>query len=255
MRSRYRRLGVEGSTTWLVLSCIIVGADFDHRLRDHRDYLLKFFAYGQTPRPALHFINLKHGQRIFGARHITKAARHIMKCSTVFAHKDSLEPATRESFQKDKDLFYWYLARYLIERISWCCDDSKSGIKSAKIVFSDRRNTPVKKCIEYLLKLKTQPTSIRWNVIDIEGVCAAPMTQLPGLQIADFIAGSFAAAIEPDVNGVLEPAYANILRPITYCSTDGNFLSYGVKGLYDEKKLTDEQKGFFDSYKNSRPPD
>src|SRR3546814_15951877 len=71
-------------------------------------------------RSTLHFRELKHEQKIPYVRAIAAAP---LRTVSVLVHKPSLnEP---ETFQAEKFRLYFYLTRYLLERVSWLCRDHR----------------------------------------------------------------------------------------------------------------------------------
>src|SRR3546814_12453405 len=75
---------------------------------------------GRPARSTLHFRELKHEQKIPYVRAIAAAP---LRTVSVLVHKPSLnEP---ETFQAEKFRLYFYLTRYLLERVSWLCRDHR----------------------------------------------------------------------------------------------------------------------------------
>jgi hypothetical protein len=158
---------------------------------------------------------------------------------------------------KEKNQLYFYMTRYLIERISWFCRDIRplvpEGDGSVAITFSRRGGMSYDDFRDYLRRLKASPdrtVNIHWPVIDIDAVDAKDHSTSASLQLADVIASSFAAGVEPTPYGNCETRYAEILRPITY-KRKRNFFSYGVKIVpkHEDCGLSDEQNRFVDLFK------
>ena len=150
----------------------------------------------------------------------------------------------------DKNQLYFYMTRYLIERLSWLCRDMRprvpEGDGRVAITFSRRGGMSYDNFRDYLRRLQAaedQDVRIHWPVIDIDAVSAKDHSRNASLQLADAIASSFAAAFEPNQYGNCETRYAEILKPVTY-HRNGNYLSYGVKLVpnADECQLNDEQR-------------
>lgn len=105
------------------------------------------------------------------------------------------------------------------------------GDGRVKIVFSRRGGLSYEGFRSYLNLLRETDDpqiSIHWGVIDIDGIEAVDHSKRAGLQIADIIASSMTAALEPDIYGNCECRYAEILKSRIYCR-DGNYFSYGAK--------------------------
>ena len=90
----------------------------------------------------------------------------------------------------NKNQLYFYLTRYLIERVSWLCRDKRRSVQEgngmAKITFSRRGGLSYDGFRDYLEHLKgNHETQIHWPVIDIQAVDAQDHSRLAALQIAD----------------------------------------------------------------------
>lgn len=192
----------------------------------------------------LHCQNLNHQQRVVASQVLaTKPLRSLC----IMAHKPSLDPAVFTG----KNQLYFYLCRYLIERLSWLCRDSRNSIREGdgrvKIVFSRRGKLSYEQFKEYLERLKADPSvTVNWGVVDIAGIEARDHSTRAGLQISDIVATCMTAGLERDIYGNCEGRYADTLKPIIY-RRKGNYLSYGVKIVpgVEQIELTDQQQEFF----------
>jgi hypothetical protein len=198
----------------------------------------------------LHFVKLNHAQKVMAAQTI---ASKPLKAMSVLAAKLPIP----EGVYKEKNQLYFYMTRYLIERISWFCRDIRplvpEGDGRVAITFSRRGGMSYDAFRDYLKRLQAtidNSVNINWPVIDIEGVEAKDHSTNASLQLADVIASSFAAGVEPNQFGNCERRYAEILKPITYRRKQ-NFLSYGVKVVpkYEECILTEEQLKMIELFK------
>lgn len=194
----------------------------------------------------LHFTRLNHSQRIVCVQDLSQRP---IRAINILSNKLTIPPGT---YDGGKNLLYFYLARYLVERISWLCRDrgpqGYGGDGTVKIVFSRRGGMSYEAFQEYLRTLKRTTSSeinIHWPVIDIEAVEAKDHSLNAGLQLADVVASGFAASVEPNFYGNCEPRYAELLKPVTY-ERAGNYFSYGVKLVPSpaqmEADLSAEQK-------------
>ncbi|MFY8142698.1 MAG: DUF3800 domain-containing protein [Caulobacter sp.] len=143
------------------------------------------------------------------------------------------KPVVPAGIYTEKNQLYFYLCRYLIERISWLCRDRRPSVPEGdgrvKIIFSRRGGMSYEDFRAYLerLRLRTD-VQINWAVVDIDGIEAIDHSTRAGLQISDIVASALTAGVEPDNFGNCELRYAEILKPIVY-SRQGNYLSYGMK--------------------------
>jgi Protein of unknown function (DUF3800) len=217
-----------GSSRWLILSAVVTRHDNDLqvvRLMERARQLL-----GRAPKQALHFCKLSHAQRVVWAREI--AATPIRTVS-VLIHKPSIrEP---ERFQSQKHLLYRYASRYLLERVSWLCRDHQKpdgGNGQAEVIFSNRSQMSYDDLRGYLRKLKEETgdfgVTIDWSVLNPEAIRAVEHSQLAGLQVADAVASSLFAALNPNPYGDTEDKYVRLLLPTAY-RHKGMVLGYGLK--------------------------
>src|SRR3546814_3876858 len=95
--------------------------------------------------------------------------------SSVLVHKPSLnEP---ETFQAEKFRLYFYLTRYLLERVSWLCRDHRranEGDGTAEVIFSNRSYMSYDAMRTYLCRLRDHAdTRIDWSAFDPSAIRAA----------------------------------------------------------------------------------
>jgi hypothetical protein len=245
----YRTPGQRGgSTKWLVISACLFRQSYNLEAVKWRDSISDKFVNKKNRN--LHFMDLNHGQRIVAAQTIGGLP---LRALSVMAAK----PPIPDGIYTAKNQLYFYMTRYLIERLSWLCRDHRPNVPEGdgrvKITFSRRGGMSYENFRGYLQHLKDHPTpemKIHWPVIDIEAVDAKDHKTNASLQLVDAIASSFAAAVEPDFYGNCETRYAESLRPVTY-HRKGNYLSYGVKIVprHEDCGLDEQQMKFIGLYK------
>jgi len=220
-----------GSSRWFVLSAVVIRTRSDLELvkcvAEVRQLLNRPTNY------PLHFVKLKHEHR---KPYVALIGRAPVRCFSVVAHKPScLSP---QSFRAEKNLFYHYLIRLLLERVSWYCRDHRvagDGDGRADVTFSNRGSMSYQAVREYLSKLKANPADVRidWNVIDPNQVVAVAHEKLAGLQAADATASSTYYAVNLNRFGQTEAAYATSLLP-TFYRHGGQLRDYGIKWWPDD---------------------
>lgn len=232
--------GRGGSSRWLVISACLIRSAKSLEAVAWRDEILARMPERKSR--ILHFKDLNHGQRVAAAQVLAAKPVRIM---SVIASKESID---RDLF-KGKNQLYFYMTRYLIERISWACRDLRpsapEGDGRVQVTFSRRGGMQYDAFQDYMRHLKASGgdgVSVHWPVIDIESVEASDHSKSASLQLVDIAASAFASGFEPDPFGNCETRYAEILKPVTY-NRKRNYLSYGVKLLprHQECKLSDEQ--------------
>lgn len=241
LSGNYRQPGRRGgSTQWLIISATIVRQERSKSLVGWRDEIL-----AQMPDKKnrnLHFAQLNHGQKLAAVRILSQKPLRIV---SVLAAK----PPIPEGTYPDKNQLYFYMTRYLVERVSWLCRDYRryapEGDGTVAITFSRRGGMSYPAFRDYLTRLRGDASGtvrVHWPAIDISAVDAQDHSRLAGLQIADVGASAMAAIVEPDFYGNYEPRYGRTLKPVVY-NRNRNYLSYGLKVVprSDQCGLNDEQ--------------
>ncbi len=246
--AKYREPGKNGgSSHWLVLSACIIRKTNSLEATIWRDEILRKI---QKDRRLLHFKDLDHSKRVVAAQCLYEKPVRI---TSVLASKRFI----RCDVYKNKNQLYFYMARYLIERISWLCRDLRSrapeGNGQVAIMFFRRGGMSYDEFRSYLRHLKTEAKEdarIHWPVIDIDAVTAHDHSRIAALQLVDIAASSFLAAVEPNLYGDCEGRYAGLLKPRVY-SRDNKFLGYGLKFLpgHEHCELSPQQAQIIDIYK------
>ena len=244
---KFREPGADGgSSTWLTISACIIRASRDLDAVKWRDEIGAGLPNRQ--RRDIHFQNMNHSQR-------TMAAQVLATKQLRLLHVISNKPTIPDGTYNEKNRLYFYLTRYLIERISWFCRDMRPNVPEGdgrvKIVFSRRGKMSYGDFRDYLTRLRDHvETTIHWPVIDIDGIDAQDHSRIAGLQLADVGASAYSAALEPDKYGNCESRYAEILKPLVY-NRNANYLSYGLKLVPDlnQLALTQEQARFIRLFK------
>lgn len=244
----FRGPGKGGASSWLVLSACVFRRIHGLDAVSWRDEIL--CQMPQKKVRSIHFSYLRHEQKIVAVQVISAKPLRVIN---VLAAKRPIP----SGIYTDKNQLYFYMTRYLLERLSWLCRDQREKVPEGDgrvaVTFSRRGGMSYEAFRDYLRRLKASndpDVRIHWPVIDIEGVDAKDHSTNASLQLADAIASSFAAAVEPNHSGNCERRYAEILKPVTY-HRKNNYLSYGVKIVPspDGWDLTSEEKRFVELFK------
>jgi hypothetical protein len=216
----------QGSSRWFVLAAVVTRKATDLETVKLVDTLRGLLKWDRKP---LHFRKMKHEHRLPYVDLVAKARIRVL---AVAVHKPSLKAP--ETFQQ-KSVLYHYVARFLLERVSWCCRDYRragEGDGTAEIIFSHRDGTSYPEMREYfgVLRKKGEVGDVRidWDVVKPETVRAVYHGACMGLQIADACASSFYYGVQVNPQGFNEPRYATMLHPVVY-SHKGRRLGNGVK--------------------------
>lgn len=214
-----------GSSKWFVLSAVVVRASEDIEMVKLLDSVNR--KLNKPPRKPLHFSRLKHEQRVAYTSLVSQAK---MQAASVLVHKPSI---TETANFRARYRLYFYICRYLLERVSWYCRDSRSGRDqgdgSCEVIFSNRSSISYQELREYFswLKAGTTGVEIDWSVVKSGQIRTLQHEARAGLQVADAIASSFFFAVEPSRYGHTEDRYARALKPVIYCR--GRYQGYGIK--------------------------
>lgn len=224
-----------GSSRWFVLSALVIRPCNDLKmvkcLESVREVLRK------PPKTPLHFVDLKHEQRIPYVRRIGELPARTV---SILIYKPLItEP---ETFQNEKYRLYRYTTRLLLERVSWLCRDQRKpedGDGMIEIIFSNRSNMSYEDIKDYLRRLKGRgDLQIDWSVIDPDRIYSIEHSKRAGLQAADAVASSMHFCVKRNLYGETETAYFKHLNHTLYRhkgKTDG----YGVKlwpGSFEDVK-------------------
>jgi len=227
--------GPNNSSEWFIISAAVLRRSAEPELvqmwRQVRQDLGKPHGY------TLHFRSLKHEQRVAVA---SRVAQGRLRAISIVCHKPSL---IETEYLRTKSALYFYLSRYLFERISWLCRDTRvpnDGDGSARIVFSNRSGMSYESIQEYLQKLQLRSQTradieIDWTVIKPDKLTAVPHRLRDGLQVADAISSSLWQAFEVNRYGFTEDRYARELMRITYRGKNKKTIGYGIKVWPSEK--------------------
>ena len=236
-----RKAGIHGGQTrWLVISACVFRAALDLEAVAWRDAISGLMPEKKSR--DIHFSRMTHGQRTAAVQSL---AERPVRVISVLSNKETIPGGV----YTEKNQLYFYLTRYLIERISWLCRDLRPRVPEGdgriKITFSRRGGLSYSGFTAYLKRLKAtedQEINIHWPVIDVDGIDAKDHSTHAALQLVDLVASSFGAGVEPDKFGNCEWRYAETLKPVIY-QRNGNYLSYGVKIVprHTEFVLTPDQ--------------
>ena len=220
-----------GSSRWFVLSAVVTRRINDLQmvecLREARKVLVK------GPKTPLHFADLRHEQRV---PYIRRVGDLDIRTIHIAVYKPAIGKSA--TFQGNKHRLYFYMTRFLVERLSWLLSRSNTGRssqnKSTEIIFSDRANMSYAEVRNYLRRLirqaKTDPREVRidGSVIDPTNVRSVQHSQLAGLQVADAVATGVHFALKLNRYGETENAYFSHIAKTLY-RHNGKFLGYGMK--------------------------
>ena len=214
----------QGSSQWFGLAAYIIPVSKDLELVQHKKRILEKCPM-QTKEIHMKEIN-NEDKRRFVAQEV--GAWPYSRCVVVLSNKSSLY---KKDIFKDKDSYYQYMSRYLLERITCCCSQWQSEIHEGngkvKIIFASRRGMNYDNLKEYLYKLQNSPfvnakiekqklPKIKWDLIDIDQVQDIPAEKRVGLQFADVLSYSFFKAVNKNAYSMVNPGYCLFFKRNMY---------------------------------------
>jgi hypothetical protein len=220
-----------GSSRWFILSAAVIRQINDLQmvscLKQVRTTLKR------EPKAPLHFVELKHEQRI---PYIRRKGELPIRTVNILIYKPLIsEP---EKFQNTKYLLYRYASRLLLERVSWLCRDSRrtgEGDGTCEVIFSNRSNMSYEEIKDYIRHLQKQgeddpqKVQIDFSVIQPDRIQSVEHSKLAGLQIADAVASGFNFAVKVNRYGETETAYVMHLKKTIFRYKKEVALGYGLK--------------------------
>lgn len=220
--------GEDRSSEWFVLSAILGLRDCNTPMSD----LVKKIktAIGWQLKKPLHFKDVSARNRENVICQVASAT-DLMRAIVVMVYKPLL--SNPEAFQEANRL-YFYFTRFLLERASWLCRDSKEakdrqhGDGSARVIFSKMGEMSCDQLVQYFTRLQAIETSIDWSIIRPDQFETLAPSRHAGLQIADVVAGAFYCTDHACAKRKTNQ-WASMLKPILYRSRQGRYRGYGLK--------------------------
>lgn len=219
-----------GSSRWFVLSAAVIRKVNDLQmvscLKQVREIL------GKAPKTPLHFVDLKHEQRV---PYIRRVGELPFRTVSILIYKPLItEP---EKFQNNKYLLYRYATRLLLERVSWLCRNyrrANEGNGCAEVIFSNRSNMSYSDIRDYLDLLirqhedDPQKVQIDPSVIIPHQIRSVEHSKLAGLQVADAVASGLHFGVKVNRYKETETSYLSHLKKTVY-RHQRTALGYGIK--------------------------
>lgn len=208
------------SSPFFVVAAVVVRGSDDPMLRSLLDKINADL--GKPGGHILHWAeNIRdHAQRKHVARLLNTAP---MTCVAVLLDKESL--MGRGEGLSDPARQYNYLARRLIERVSWLID-RRHG--SGKLIFAHVRRFKYEALESYLDHLRRTDSGIRWEAIKSRYPIIEQPNKIRGLQVADLVAGCVYSAVRKDGFGDHEPAYLREIASRFWVGPTRKLHSYGL---------------------------
>jgi hypothetical protein len=215
--------GLGKGSRWFIVGAVIVNYSKDLAVSRCIDEMKQNFRL-QPPNAPIHWRNIRHPSIRRGL--IDCLAGHEFDISYVIC--DSYHDEIMNSTLKGRGRLYFYLARILIERISWFGAERGDTVD---LIFANRSNMVYCDLKEYLaLLLNDRICQIKPGIISLDRISCQNVGQLKLLQVADICNSSCFNAFEFDQYGYYDERFLLGLSGKIYRRT-GNIFSYGLKFL------------------------
>lgn len=191
----------KGGSEWFGLTAVVTTQEKAPMLAER---IAMFKAeHKRAPDWTFKFTSLDPKRKIRIAQHLAELPVLV---TSILVHKPSLK---NEALRNDHKRLYFYYGKFLIERISWICRDSRradNADKRCEIVFSKRSKFPYDELIEYIRGLpQTDPKSrAAWEHIDPDLISSIPHNESNGCIFADVAASALTLATEATEFGITD---------------------------------------------------
>jgi hypothetical protein len=268
--SKVKPIDEKGSSEWLIVATIVTSKRYEVDVDDWVRDIASRIRNRQSKH--LHFTDLNPANKLMACERIlSRPVRLFCVASNKKNMKGFTNPfANLRSL--DKNWFYCWMTRLLIERISHFVATQSHRCfgepRRIKLIFSTRGGLSYSQLKAYVELLRTQSRgnslfsqeeNIYWEVLDRRLLKITPSEELGGLQLADICASAFFKASDVFDTDACDPSFAKSLKPIvartvyqgindqeSYTTYSG----YGLKLLpsFGAAKLRSDQKAIFDFY-------
>jgi hypothetical protein len=219
---RIKPLDDNGSSEWLVLSAVVIGAPNEEKVAPWRNTILR---ETKSQRKDLHFTNLKPWNRRIACLELAKLpVRLFVVCSNKKNMRGYTNPFAEQ--YPAPNWFYAWLSRLLLERVTYFVRqkslEQHGEIRKVRLEFSSRGGLNRFSITSYLnwLKLRSEEGknylplgNIVWETIDENQVVIFNHKERAGLQLADTVASAFFKACDYVDTGECDPEFAKLLDP------------------------------------------
>jgi hypothetical protein len=260
--TRVKPLDNPGSSEWLILSAVVIGAPNEANVGPWvRDILRKT----RCQRRDLHFTDLMPwNKRIVCAEIATLPIRCFVVCSNKKNMRGYRNPFAEK--YPNQNWFYAWLSRLLLERVTYFVREKSleqhQKIKRVRLEFSERGGLIHSALNTYFEWLKMKSTGgdmvlklgdLVWETMHRDLLFIYPHKRRSGLQLADAVASAFFKACDHLDTGACDPEYARLLEPRMCRAPDGasgEISGYSVKLMPNWQKaaLLSEQAVIFQHY-------
>ncbi len=239
------------SDEWFVLSALIVRKSDRLNLVKERNEIIK---KAGLKAKCLHMSKIRTEDT---KRFIVKSVGNINGVTFISILANKFHFMDNGTNYKEKNMFYWELGKYLVERISQYCSKSSGRIQEGngkvKIIFSKRGGMNYGDFQKYLFHIQkcdlaekiNNPSifssSIKWEAIDIGNVESINHIKDAGLQLVDVVAYSVFKSVQKNRYDMVNIELISLLKKNTFKNKNG-YIGKGIKIIPNPDRLKDENK-------------
>ena len=225
--------GINGSSSpWLVLGCVLL---YERDVPGAKEYLTNGVARvwsGRKPPAHVHFQKVQSHSQRKALLHMASGLNFV--ASTVAVKKEEMPDQVLSRLKSP--WLYNYVAKHLLERISWYGADRGQAVH---VSFASRSESSWTEFESYIELLKTRPDhQIKFHYI--ASIRNTPANQNVLLQAADWMVSGYAAGLNPDSFGNVETCFTEILWG-KFWMRYGKLWPYGTKILPAAVQRQNEQ--------------
>lgn len=244
------------ASDWFILSAFVVAT---HRVPELQEWIRRIKRpMKNQQRPGIHFKDLDEAMKLRSTRFLGKMP---IRGFVILSHKENMRGYRNRRCERalgwfdDDDIreivqarghrqsYPNFLLKVLLERATeWCEQRSLRdyGVRHpVQITIAQRGGFYLdsfknylneKDRANWLRQRGTLPGYLAWRVVDTDLIATAPAANVPGLQLADIIAGAFSRSVDEDTFGSCDRRYVHNLLP-RMGRRKQQLASFGVTGL------------------------
>lgn len=260
---RVKPLDSPGSSEWLILSAVVIGAPNEKNVVPWVTDILRAI---RSQRRYLHFTDLKPWNKRIVCGEIAKLP---VRCFVVCSNKKNMKGYRNPFAEKyeNPNWFYAWLSRLLLERVTFFVQqksiEQHREVKKVRLEFSSRGGLTYNSLNTYFEWLKMKSTGgdmfltlgdLQWDTMHRDLLYIFNTKQRAGLQLADTVASAFFKACDCYDTGACDPDFARLLGPrmarFPDVGSGAQISGYGVKLMpsFGRANLLTQQATIFTHY-------
>ena len=221
---------------WFILSSVIVKKADDKNVSHALDeFIDDFYINGRKqPKDGVHWVKLSSTPRQIYIQKISEKPF----CQIVVAAWKSKH--NRMTYINHSGIFYRYIFKILVEKISWFMEDNNGW---AKIICSEGTSVDIAEMRKYIAKAMIDDKNNIKPFFNPNQITSSTMGKMKMLRIADACASAYGNALNPNEKGRFRHRFANTIKDKLFCRS-GSRYRYGLKILPADLEINDLLKEY-----------